>query len=215
MPAADRASDRRTAGKTPQNSAGDEADKIGWVSKQHSCLLACPRGDIDIMKQSKVIKILYWFDQHLEESVLLACLILITILTSINVVLRYVFNMSLTWSEEICKLCLVTSGFYSLGYCIRFNKMIRVDAVIQLLGKKITVLAKYLSWVFMLIFLVFLVIGSFHVITKAIANVQINPALQIPIYITYMIPLSGCFLALFRIFQLFYLCIYDLIKGGK
>ncbi|QTQ10870.1 TRAP transporter small permease [Treponema parvum] len=156
------------------------------------------------MKKNRKNAALSWLDNNLESAVLIACLFIMTALISVNVVLRYVFSKSLTWSEEICKFCLVTSGFYSLGYCIRFNKMIRVDALIQFLGKKAATVFNCVAWVFMAVFLAVLAYGSVFVLIRAKASGQVNPALDVPMYVLYLIPLSGCAVAVFRIIQLFY-----------
>ena len=60
--------------------------------------------------------IIRWLDRHLEEVLLSIFLIILITLTSVNVVLRYIFNSGLTWSDEVCKYCLIFSGFISIGY---------------------------------------------------------------------------------------------------
>ena len=77
------------------------------------------------------MKVLRWLDHHVEELFLSVFLLTLIILTSANVVLRYVFNSGLTWSDEICKYCLIFSGFISISCWIRHKSGICVDALAQ------------------------------------------------------------------------------------
>ena len=49
------------------------------------------------------MKAVKWLDKHLEEVILVLLLSLIVLVMLYQIVMRYVFNDSLTWSEEFCR----------------------------------------------------------------------------------------------------------------
>ena len=57
---------------------------------------------------------LKWLDRHFEHTVLAVLLVVLTVLSFMNVVMRYGFQSGLSWSDEVCKYSLVLSGFFSM-----------------------------------------------------------------------------------------------------
>jgi TRAP-type C4-dicarboxylate transport system permease small subunit len=45
----------------------------------------------------------FWIDEYLEEFVMTILLILMALIMGVQVLSRYVFGMSLSWSEEITR----------------------------------------------------------------------------------------------------------------
>ena len=151
---------------------------------------------------------LKWLDEHFEESVVVICLIVLSVLTSLNVVLRYVFNSSLIWSEEACKLSLIISGFISIGYCVRKGIMIRVDALVQVLGAKMQKVMNALSSLLMLLFFSVAFYAGLNVVKGTYYSGQVSAALRIPVFIIYMVPVIGFALAVLRLLQRFALAVF-------
>ncbi|MDR2738325.1 MAG: TRAP transporter small permease [Treponema sp.] len=147
------------------------------------------------------MKALKWLDLHLEEVILTICLCALTVLTSVNVVLRYIFNTSLTWSDEICKDCLIYSCFFSIGWWIRRKNGIAVDALVQFLPLKIK---SVFSWTVQFILIGFLILAfraSVTVLQGVAASDQVSGTLQISMVYVYITPAAGFGLALFRSVQ--------------
>ena len=65
------------------------------------------------------MKILKWLDDNLEETILLVLLVIMTGLMGIQIISRYIFNASLSWSEELTRYLFIWSGFISISYCIK------------------------------------------------------------------------------------------------
>jgi C4-dicarboxylate transporter, DctQ subunit len=53
----------------------------------------------------------------------------------VNVVLRYGFNYTLGWSEELVREVIIYTTFIGLGVAIKNRSMIKIDAVVQLVPK--------------------------------------------------------------------------------
>ena len=55
------------------------------------------------------MKILKWLDRNLEEKLMMVLLMAMVLIMGIQVVCRYVFNNSLSWTEE--KMCIRDSCY--------------------------------------------------------------------------------------------------------
>ena len=66
-------------------------------------------------------------DDYLEETILLILLVLMTCIMGIQIVSRYVFQNSLTWSEELVRYMLLLSAFLGGPVCIKHGLSIKVD----------------------------------------------------------------------------------------
>ena len=74
-------------------------------------------------------------DKNFEFVCLAGLLIVMTVLSFANVVMRYFFRNPIFWSDEICCYCLALSAFICLPCSIRYKTAIRVDTFVTLLPK--------------------------------------------------------------------------------
>ncbi|MCD8140851.1 MAG: TRAP transporter small permease [Planctomycetaceae bacterium] len=79
------------------------------------------------------MRVLKWLDRHFEETVLILLLVIISCVMFLQVIMRYIFNDSMTWPEEFCRYCYVWTAFFSLAYTVRQGNMLRVAVVMDLL----------------------------------------------------------------------------------
>jgi C4-dicarboxylate transporter DctQ subunit len=73
---------------------------------------------------------------RLEEGVLATLLALMTILTFVQVVLRYAFNSGLVWSLEATTYLFAALILFGMSYGVRTQTHIAVDVVIRRLPKR-------------------------------------------------------------------------------
>jgi C4-dicarboxylate transporter DctQ subunit len=73
---------------------------------------------------------------RLEEGVLATLLALMTILTFLQVVLRYAFNSGLVWSLEATTYLFAALILFGMSYGVRTHTHIAVDLVIRRLPKR-------------------------------------------------------------------------------
>jgi C4-dicarboxylate transporter DctQ subunit len=73
---------------------------------------------------------------RLEEGVLATLLALMTILTFVQVVLRYAFNSGLVWSLEATTYLFAALILFGMSYGVRTHTHIAVDLVIRRLPKR-------------------------------------------------------------------------------
>jgi len=80
-------------------------------------------------------KVLNFFDKILsffEEWTLYIATMVALISLFINVVLRYGFNYSLAWSEELVREVIIYTTLIGCGGAIKNCSMIKIDALVQL-----------------------------------------------------------------------------------
>ena len=70
-----------------------------------------------------------WFLDHVEEFFMIPLIFAMSIIIFIQVVCRYVFQNSLTWSEEMARYMFVWLVYFSVSYTARREKHIRIDAI--------------------------------------------------------------------------------------
>ncbi len=154
-----------------------------------------------------------WLDQHLEETVLILLLLMITLLTGLQVVMRKVVQDSLTWSEELCRYCFVWSGFWGIGYFIRKQSTIRISTLVDLMPRAVQRIMNIAANLLSLAFFGLFFGTSWRVIQQVAASGQISPAMSMPIAFVYLGPLLGFLCAIIRVLQSLYREARGLVTG--
>ena len=89
------------------------------------------------------------------DGVTVLCMALILILVVVQVVMRYVFNSPLTWSEELAVYIMVWMTFIGSVICMRDNEHIEVTILVDYLPRRLQkaaiVFSRLASAVFLLI----------------------------------------------------------------
>jgi C4-dicarboxylate transporter DctQ subunit len=118
--------------------------------------------------------------------------------------MRYIFNDSLTWSEELSRYAFVWFVYTSAAYAVRYQRHVKFNFLVNILHKISPIYGKILKLIALLIwisFLVFVVYFSFQTVLNQYEMGQVSPANQIPMYIVYLgLPL-GTALMTFRVLQ--------------
>ena len=148
------------------------------------------------------MKLLKWLDKYFEHVVLAVLLIVLTFLSFGNVIFRYVLKSGMSWSDEVCKYSLVLSGFFSIPCWIRYNTGIRVDALTEILPKKIQKILLYITDVVMVLIFGMMAKGSIDLVKTCMNVDQRSPALQIPMAYLYGIITFAFVLSIFRYIQM-------------
>lgn len=147
------------------------------------------------------MKFIKWLDDHLEETILLLLLVVMTVLMGIQICARYLFNNSLTWSEELTRYLFIWCGFISVSYCIKKWISIKVDQIINLLPETFYVIFQLILNLILTIFFVYLSIHAFQFLQMSNASQQHSAALGLPMVYVHAAPLCGFTLASIRSFQ--------------
>ena len=119
-------------------------------------------------------RIIKWYDLILKGTVVavVGALVLVCFL---QVICRFCFNNSLSWSEEFCKIMFCMNVFLASALCVNEKKHITIDILTQFLPRHILRYLMLFSDFVCLIFFVFLaisgyslMINNFHQVTAAL-----------------------------------------------
>lgn len=148
----------------------------------------------------------------IEEIVLVSSLVLNVVIVFMQVIMRYFFNTSLTWSEELSRYIFIWQVW--LGSSIAFvdNQHIRVDLIFSIFksenSQKVLHLINNIIW---FSFNVFLVYVGVKLLGSMDARNALSSGMRLPlVYVYAALPVSSFILAIRILFDSI-----DLISGKK
>lgn len=131
-----------------------------------------------------------------------------------NVILRYGFNYSLAWSEEMVRLVLIYMTFFGCSYSIKNASMIKIDVLTQFVPTLKTPL-KFFSNIVLLIFAVMMIYYGWQMAAMQARTFQKTIILEIPlVYMYATMPLMGVSM-IFRTLQVMHQDTIALLNRGK
>ena len=152
-------------------------------------------------------KILDFLDKILtffEEWTLFISVLVALIALFFNVVLRYGFNYSLAWSEELVREVIIYTTFIGCSAAVKNRSMIKIDASVQLLPK-LKMPLTYFSNLVVMIFAGMMIYYGWLMMVLQYRTHQKTIIMEIPLVILYAIlPLMGVMM-LIRSIQVIYL----------
>src|SRR5690554_63927 len=123
------------------------------------------------------------------------------LIMGVQVVARYVFNSSLSWSEELTRYLFVWSAFLSLPYTIKTNIALKIDQLFTVLPEGLKKALWIVGYVLMFVFFTFMFKNAIGVVQSSINSGQRSPALGLPMYLVQLSSLAGFGLAIIRTLQ--------------
>lgn len=152
------------------------------------------------------MKVMKWLDDHLEETLLVILLVVITTVSFLQVVIRKIpWIPALTWAEEFCRFCWIWSVFLSLPYTIRKGSMLRVTALLDIMPGA---MRKVLNLIVDIVTTACMALLAFHSVTVVndirMSN-EASPAMLWPMWMVYSVMLIGFVLGTLRGVQQFVL----------
>ena len=161
------------------------------------------------------MKKLKWLEENFEGVIFVIFLTLLTTLVTLQIIMRYLFHSPFSWSEELCRMLLVWSGFFSIGYCARKGSTIRLDTVLTMLPPLVQRILLNFTTVFMVGLLMYLFAGAFRLVMDTASDGSMLPGLQIPQYWLYAVPMAGLALGAVRFAQVLVLTKFFCDAGKK
>ncbi|GAA0724653.1 hypothetical protein GCM10008905_18940 [Clostridium malenominatum] len=151
------------------------------------------------------------FYNKAEEYLLVGSLAFTVIIVFIQVVMRYVFNSSLSWSEELCRYIFIWQVWLGASLAFRDKQHISIEMVRDKLTGRAKAIYNMIGNIITLAFNIFLVNYGFQLVDKMIQRGVLSSGMRIPLYLVYLsVPLSSLVI-LFRILG----NIYEEIKVFK
>lgn len=127
---------------------------------------------------------------------------MLTLIMFLQVLFRYIFNNSLTWSEELSKFIFIWITFLGAAICFRDGIHLKVDILTERLRGKLKLYLKIFDTLIVTLFNgVISVIGFFWVIN---VSGTLSPAIGLPLNIVFYaaLPFSAVISFFYGLFRL-------------
>jgi len=125
-------------------------------------------------------------------------IILLAVNTIANVFGRYVFSQSIYFSEELNEFLIVIVTFMGLGYATRKGIHIRMSAIYDTLPPGVRKALMAVIAATTAVMMAILAWFALEYVQKVASRGRITPALQLPLYLTYVWVVAGLALASFQ-----------------
>ncbi|TDT61907.1 TRAP transporter small permease [Fonticella tunisiensis] len=148
---------------------------------------------------------------NIEEYLIIGLLSVMTVVVVVQVICRFIFKFSLTWSEELARYILVWTTFIGASMGIKRGAHIGIEAFTLLLPEKFRKYVAAFGYILCAIFTIIVFKESSRIIHKQILNHQISPAMGMPMWLAYLALPVGTFLMTLRFGQ----ALFELFKPDK
>ena len=138
------------------------------------------------------MKVVKWLDEHFEETIIIFLLAVISIVELMQVICRNVPGIpALSWAEEMARYAWIVTVFISLPFTIRTSTTLRVTALVEAFPWKLTNIMNIIVDIVTAIVLGIMAWTTITVIGQVQAGGSVSPAMQIPMWILYVIIFIG------------------------
>lgn len=141
------------------------------------------------------------------------------IIMGIQVLARYAFGNSLSWSEEITRFCFIWTGFLSISYCIKNGKSIKIEQFVEWFqddcgGRGVHVF-RFVSYFLELVLFFYLYVFALRYVRASFMSQAASPAVGVPMWTIQSITVISFALCEYRLLQKMIQRIRMFIDEGK
>lgn len=148
-------------------------------------------------------KILRAYD-YIEEYLLAISLVFTVIVVFLQVIMRYIFNNSLSWSEELTRFIFIWQIWIGASIGIKYNKHIRVEIINKRFKMHRRKYAEISVLIICLAIVAFLTINGGMLVYRISLSRALSAAMRVPLtYVYAAVPVSGIMM-MFRLIQSIY-----------
>lgn len=138
---------------------------------------------------------------HFEEIFLVLCIFVMVVVIFLQVVMRYGFNNSLSWTEELARFLFVWASWIGISFAQKKGEHIKITLINDKFKGKAKTIVLILGNLFTLAILAVLLYKGIEITGKVADMASVTSALKIPKWIIYAsLPIS-CFLMSVRIIK--------------
>lgn len=147
------------------------------------------------------MKIIKWLDANIERMILLILFVAMTVITVLQVFMRYVMQNSLTWSEEFSRFCFIWLIYIGISYGVKRAKHVRVEAILSLFKRRGKLIINLIANILFLYFAIYATYYGFTIMNTIQSTGQVAPSLGVPMSIMYLGMPIGMLLTTIRLIQ--------------
>ncbi|WP_313238351.1 TRAP transporter small permease [Sporosarcina ureae] len=143
-------------------------------------------------------------DIKMEEWLLIISTLFIVALVFLQVLSRYVFNISVGWSAELARYLLIWITWISMSYTIRKNDHIKITLLVDRLPVNVQKVVQVIVILLWSVFAIVMAIVGTQVVQTLKLMGQKTSTLGLPMWVVYLIIPIGGMLMLIRLVQRLY-----------
>lgn len=147
------------------------------------------------------MRVVSLLDEYLEAGLASLLLAVIVTLITVQVVMRYVMQNSLSWSEELTLWLFVWFIWLATSYAFKRRVHVKVVVLSQMLSARGQLILSILTQLLIIGFFAVLVYQCFTLMNKPFVAQQRSVVLNMPIQYFYASAPFGAVLSLVRLFQ--------------
>ncbi|WP_084783221.1 TRAP transporter small permease [Bacillus dakarensis] len=140
-------------------------------------------------------------DRYSEKLIIALFMITMTVLIFLQVVSRYVFGDSITWTEELSRYLFIWLIFLTIGVGFKENKHISIDIVLDLLPKILQKLIRQITYLLVFVVAALFVWEGYVLVMQMQMFGQTSANLRLPMWWVYLSLPVGFFLSTIRLIQ--------------
>lgn len=142
-----------------------------------------------------------WYDR-IEQTIIIILLTIMTIILFANVVTRYIFSYTPSWTDQASRIMFVYATFAGVSLAGKTGAHLRVSAVTMVVGEKRGKIFFWLGDIITIGFSVFIAYKIFGVMTMVMSTGQVfTPIPWLPAWILYLPGVLGMLGLAARIIQ--------------
>jgi TRAP-type C4-dicarboxylate transport system permease small subunit len=138
---------------------------------------------------------------HFEEYLLVGSLAFSVALVFIQVVMRYVFQQSLSWSEELARYLFLWQIWIGASFAVKERRHLRIEMLLNALRGRRRLLGEMAVLLVWFGFSVFLAYKGTELTSILFLRGQVSPAMRIPMGYAYAAVPAGCMLMAIRLLE--------------
>lgn len=147
------------------------------------------------------MKIVKWINKNIEEAILILLLMLMTVVMGSQVCARYVFNYSMSWTEELTRYLFVWSGFLSIGFSVQKSIAIRLEQLTEKMNAKMKAMVLIADDLIELFFFGVMIPTAWDSMREVFEAGRLSTAMGMPMWILHAAPLIGFLTVEIRLIQ--------------
>ncbi|MDD3401772.1 MAG: TRAP transporter small permease [Hespellia sp.] len=151
------------------------------------------------------MKKIKWINENFEEAMMIFFLIIMTLVMGFQICMRYIFNASMSWTEELTRYLFVWSGFLSISFAVERSIAIRLEQLTEKMKPKAKSIVFFIDYAIEFLFFLYLIPTAGRSLVIVFASGQVSTAMQMPMWILQLAPLVGFLLAEIRLIQKMFL----------
>ncbi|PWU67219.1 MULTISPECIES: TRAP transporter small permease [Gracilibacillus] len=140
-------------------------------------------------------------NQHIEEWMLVLLLVVSLSSITLQICMRFIFDNSLAWSEELARYCFIWLIYIGIAYGVKRSRHICLDVVYDIVPIPVKKVMLVASYILVGIFAIVVIYYSYFMIEQIVSFGQKSAAMRINMAYVYLSVPVGMALTILRVIQ--------------